>query len=55
MESPWDSELLHCRVNVSKYICTFSPFFVDTVLLIISNTKIDCLLKLAPHMLYASN
>ena len=29
--------------------------FVDTILLIASDIKIDCLLKLAPHMLYACN
>jgi len=32
---------------VFKYICTFFPFLT-------SNIKINCLLKLAPHMLYAS-
>jgi len=33
---------LMCRVT---YICTFFPFLVDTIVLII---KIDCLLKLTP-------
>jgi len=32
-----------------------SFFFVDTILLMASDIKIDCLLKLAPHMLYACN